>query len=101
MSLRHDFFPAVGMRFRPEPYTFDGSETRIRFEPEPTNPHDGRAIKVLIDDDDRHVAYVARTHLEWLHQLLPRIRAVRFSHQRGLAAHLRVTYADDSPSVPE
>lgn len=94
--MRYDIFPVVGMRFRPQPYVFDGSETRIDFVPEPSNPHDSQAICVLIDGI-RHVGYVARTHLAWLHQILPGVRSVQFEGNRGLAAMLRVGYEMPSP----
>ncbi len=72
---------------------YEFAPQRVELQPEPDNPHDPKAIKVVVDDN--HIGYIKAGSCAHVHKLLEADRILRITCSIGGGKSKRLSQDDD------
>lgn len=75
-------------------YEYEFAPRKAELQPEPDNPHDPKAIKVLVGDT--HIGYIKAGSCAHIHKLLREDRILRISCSIGGGKSKRLSWDDDN-----
>ena len=92
----------VGVRYRDEQtiknYKAAPLPVEVTLVPEPDNPHDPHAIKVLLDDE--HIGYIAKSQTGKIHRRYNSLKRVRLiPGPTPMNPFVSMTYSSEAPDI--